>query len=66
MSEYIMECKTDFDGVDCYIKTGEVVRCGDCKYFDDRPGWQGCQAFGNWFGEEEMGVNDFCSRGEKK
>ena len=44
----------------------EIIRCGDCKYFDDRPGWQGCQAFGKWFGETEMYGNDFCSKAERR
>ena len=44
----------------------EIIRCGDCKYFDDRPGWQGCQAFGKWFGETEMYANDFGSKAERR
>lgn len=44
----------------------EIIRCGDCKYFDDRPGWQSCQAFGKWFGETEMYGNDFCSKAERR
>lgn len=37
----IYEVTTDADGVDCYIKRGELVRCKECKYgeykedFDD-------------------------------
>ena len=27
---------------------------------------KGSPTFGKWFGETEMGVNDYCSRGEKK
>ena len=64
MSEYIIEAEEGCFGTGTLV--GELVRCGDCKYFDDRPGWQSCQAFGNWFGEEEMGANDYCSKGEKK
>lgn len=44
----------------------EIIRCGECKYFDDRPGWQSCQAFGKWFGEIEMYTNDFCSKAERR
>ena len=44
----------------------EIIRCGDCKFFDDRPGWQSCQAFGKWFGETEMSANDFCSKAERR
>lgn len=32
MSEIIYETIKDSDGVDCYIKRGEVVRCKDCKH----------------------------------
>lgn len=32
MAEYIYEVTKDSDGVDCYIKRGEIVRCKDCKY----------------------------------
>lgn len=32
MSEIIYETIKDSDGVDCYIKRGEVVRCKDCVY----------------------------------
>lgn len=44
----------------------DIVTCGECKYYDDRPGWQSCQAFGKWFGEKEMSLNDYCSMGERK
>lgn len=32
MVEIIYEETRDFDGVDCLIKRGELVRCKDCKY----------------------------------
>ena len=35
MAEYIFEIIKDSDGVDCYIKRGEVVRCKDCKYYEE-------------------------------
>lgn len=44
----------------------DIVTCGECMYFDDRPGWTSCQAFGKWFGEKEMSANDYCSLGEKR
>lgn len=31
MSEYIMQCTTDMDGVDCYVRTGVLIRCKNCK-----------------------------------
>lgn len=35
MNEEIYEITTDADGVDCYIKRGEIVRCRDCKHHED-------------------------------
>ena len=32
--EYIYKIVKDMDGVDCYIKTVEIVRCKDCKHWD--------------------------------
>lgn len=32
MSEWIMREEKDMDGVVYYIKTGEVIRCKECKY----------------------------------
>lgn len=66
MAEWIMKEETDMDGVGCYIKTGKVVRCKDCKYYyyaDNRipseRGWacanDGCYA----------SQNDYCSWGER-
>lgn len=31
--EYIYEIVKDADGVYCYIKQGELVRCKDCKWW---------------------------------
>lgn len=36
MSEIIYEAIKDSDGVDCYIKRGEIVRCKDCRYGEER------------------------------
>ena len=36
MAEYIYEITTDSDGVECYIKRGEVVRCKNCIHYDGR------------------------------
>ena len=35
MTEYIYEITKDSDGVDCYIKRGEIVRCRECKYYEE-------------------------------
>lgn len=33
MAEYIYEETTDADGIDCYIKRGELIRCKDCDWW---------------------------------
>ena len=33
--EYIFQIAKDCDGVYCYIKQGEIIRCKDCAYY----GW---------------------------
>jgi hypothetical protein len=53
----------DADGVTCYIKTGEIVRCNDCKRQDEdnvfRSMW--CHEMRTFVKPEE-----FCSRGKRK
>ena len=53
----------DADGVTCYIKTGEIVRCKDCKRQDTDNVFRSM-----WCHEMRTFVspNDFCSRGERK
>jgi len=53
----IYEVVTDSDGVDCYIKRGEVVRCRECKWHNER---EGC-----FFSTAEVDADDFCSYGER-
>lgn len=61
MTEYIYEIIKDSDGVDCYIKRGEIVRCLDCKWFNDF----GC-AIRIVDDSDKPKDNDFCSFGERK
>ena len=42
---------------DCYIKRGEVVRCRECKWHNER---EGC-----FFSTAEVDADDFCSYGER-
>ena len=65
MREYIYEPIKDSDGVDCYIKRGELVRCKDCKawkQYDGCPNLGECEMYpeynklGDWF----------CNFGERK
>ena len=53
-----------FTIVDIISKAQEIVRCKDCKYFMDG---NGCILQGwDYTWEEQMGANDFCSRGERR
>ena len=66
MSEEIYEITTDADGVDCYIKRGNLVRCKDCKHWNDRNGlckMHSLPLVGAFYGTSE---DDYCSVGERK
>ena len=65
MTEYIYEITTDSDGVDCYIKRGEIVRCKDCKHRKDKKTGYECRIM-NADGTKYPSGNDFCSYGERK
>ena len=54
----IYEVTTDFDGVECYIKRGEIVRCGECKHYVGEGKY--CQL------DRHCTADDFCSRGERE
>lgn len=62
--EYIYKIVKDADGVYCYIKTGTLVRCKDCKYrsgdyCQDREGFA-------HYGPFLIHMDDFCINGERK
>ena len=66
----IYEVTTDADGVDCYIKRGEIIRCGECKYYIDNS----CDCYslygdlsGDLIGVSfETNEDFFCSYGERE
>lgn len=62
MAEYIYEITKDSDGVDCYIKRGEIVRCKDCKHREEYE----CNNI--MLGGTKCGVTDdwYCADGERK
>ena len=59
----IYEVVKDADGVDCYIKRGELVRCKECKYCVNAQCWKtdGLDKL-----DGNVADDDFCSRGERK
>lgn len=57
----IYEVTTDADGVDCYIKRGEIIRCGECKRANYE--WSGVRC---GLSDALMGEDGFCSIGERR
>lgn len=69
MAEYIYEITKDLDGVDCYIKHGEIVRCKDCDNWKDENGREGlCQVWSDFETSyyRYTPKDGYCSEGEKK
>ena len=69
MSEYIYKETTDSDGVVCYIKRGEIVRCKDCKWYMEyipRKGKSAMMCFCPCCigGQGKKKPTDYCSYGE--
>ena len=64
MSENIYEAIKDSDGVDCYIKRGDIVRCKDCKhrYMDGEvTHYYWCKLH-----DRPVDDTDYCSWGEER
>ena len=61
MAEWIMKEETDMDGVGCYIRKGELIRCKDCKWY-----YRGGATCMFWDGTNGMCGDDFCGRAERK
>jgi len=65
MSEFIYEKIKDSDGIDCYIKKGEIVRCKDCKHCESAPKWKDFE-LGCMLRREYTTATDYCSQAERK
>ena len=66
MTEYIItvdETKADFDGNVPISAKREVVRCRDCKHYEELPGLGMCNTLGIAFAD--MG-DGFCAWGERR
>ena len=78
MSEIIYETIKDSDGVDCYIKRGEVVRCKDCIHWfphtqcgfdednDEYHDYCGLLIPDDDYYAFQRKPDDYCSYGERK
>ena len=56
----------EFDEIIHCERIGELIRCKDCKYYDDiedadKPGYRECHYFGCWSTAVYMLPNDYCS-----
>ena len=63
MHEYIYKIVKDCDGVYCYIKQGEIIRCKDCKY------WKRSSCCEGYCGEIDMEGFDedhYCGFAERR
>ena len=68
MMEYIFEATTDMDGIECYIKRGEVVRCKDCKHkvVTEDGEYDPEDIVCEYWMSDGLNSNDYCSYGERK
>ena len=68
--EYIFQIEKDCDGVYCYIKQGELIRCGACIHFQcnmrcDGSVPKGADAYECRRGCGGCDPMDYCSYGER-
>lgn len=60
MNEHIMKIEQDIDGIEYYIKKGELIRCKDCVYWSSKK-TRYCNMLKGTFQE-----NDYCSYAERR
>lgn len=64
MAEYIMKEETDMNGIDCYIRKGELIRCKDCIHHHYEKGEiPYCDRIDYGYGWKD---DDFCSYAERR
>ncbi len=66
--EYIYEIVKDADGVDCFVKRGDIVRCRDCEWYKTNYTWNGKErkVCGIEPFEPIRQEEDYCSYAERK
>ena len=65
----IYEVVTDVNGVDCYIKRGDIVRCKKCRYCKKKRGTFKGEPITFYRCEEnnrDVESDDYCSWGERE
>lgn len=62
MAEWIMKEEMDMDGVDCYIRKGELIRCKDCKHWQCYDDESYCDELGIF----NTDMNSYCSYAKRK
>lgn len=65
--EYIFQIAKDCDGVYCYIKKGELIRCGECKHAStDATCCLVCNREGMGLRPYHVHSDDYCSYAERR
>ena len=65
----IYEVVTDVNGVDCYIKRGDIVRCKECRYCKKKRGTfkgEPITFYRCTENNRDVESDDFCSYGERE
>lgn len=60
--EWIMQEETDVDGVDCYIRKGELIRCKNCEHWQCDDNETYCDELGIF----NTDMNSYCSYAKRK
>lgn len=59
MNEYIMKIEQDIDGIEYYIKKGELIRCENCKHCETTDNYNYCKAW-----QRETSIDGYCHMGD--
>ena len=56
----------DADGITCYIKTGEIVRCKDCIFRKHPDSFESHEGMCPFLNTDEWDDDFYCGYGERK
>jgi len=65
MTEYIVKFHHDERGiVKTWDEVGELIRCKDCKHYEQWTNHKICMLLGSYYGNTQP--NDYCSNAERR
>ena len=65
MTEYIVKFHHDERGiVKTWDEVGELIRCKDCKHYEQWTNHKICMLLGSYYGDTKP--NDYCSNAERR